>query len=98
MERLDDDLDRAFFRHMVREAGLSFIDISRPYSAATDIRSVATRTLNDDIMTAFAGYERQLILARTKMGREARAREDGLHWGGRRPFGYQFGPGVRRGK
>jgi len=98
VERFDDDLDRAFFRHMVREAGLSFIDISRPYSAATDIRSVATRTLNDDIMTAFAGYERQLILARTKMGREARAREDGLHWGGRRPFGYQFGPGVRRGK
>ena len=86
--------DAGIFHHLIERAGLRAIDVSQPQGTGDDPMSNLMR----DILGVFAGFERQMIAQRTKMGREARARVDGLYWGGRRPFGYQFAAGIKRGR
>ncbi len=86
-------MDRAIFHHQISSAGLRVVDVSSPNTSDDSPNNALLR----DILSAFAGYERELISQRTRMGREARATEDGLYWGGRRPFGL-FAPGLRRGR
>jgi DNA invertase Pin-like site-specific DNA recombinase len=96
LERFDrrGEMDRAIFHHQIAAAGLRVLDVSQPHARDDS----PTDALMRDILSAFAGYERELISQRTRMGREARAKEDGLYWGGRRPFGFAFAVGIRRGR
>ncbi len=98
LERIGDDRERAWLLFQIEEAGLQLVDISSASIVSIGSGGDPNSRLHHGLISLVARWERETIAVRTTRGREARAREDGLYWGGRRPFGFRFAPGVRRGK
>lgn len=98
LERIGDDRERAWLLYQIEEAGLQLVDISSSSIVSIGSAGDPNSRLHHGLISLVARWERETIAVRTTRGREARAREDGLYWGGRRPFGFRFAPGLRRGK
>lgn len=91
-----DELVYFAFLQVCREAGVPLMSIAEGVDTSTEAGDMA-----GGIAVLFAAAERRRIAARTKEGREARAREGGFV-GGTAPFGYRREPrltdtGAQRG-